>query len=71
VLKSEFRYQLPPELIAQFPVEPRSASRLLVLQPDSGAIIDAQFADFPQWLQARGFAGFQQHPRDSCPSLRA
>ncbi|HLQ24910.1 MAG TPA: tRNA preQ1(34) S-adenosylmethionine ribosyltransferase-isomerase QueA [Acidiferrobacterales bacterium] len=52
MLKSDFCYELPPELIAQFPVEPRSASRLLVLQPDSGAIFDAQFADFPQRLHA-------------------
>ena len=30
---SEFDYDLPPELIAQQPVEPRDAARLLVANP--------------------------------------
>ena len=28
---SDFHYELPPELIARYPAEPRSASRLLFI----------------------------------------
>jgi S-adenosylmethionine:tRNA ribosyltransferase-isomerase len=37
VRRSDFAYDLPPELIAQEPLAERSASRLLVLGPDSRA----------------------------------
>lgn len=50
--KSEFRYELPAELIAQHPVEPRSASRLLNLEGASGALRDLHFTDLPQLLRA-------------------
>jgi S-adenosylmethionine:tRNA ribosyltransferase-isomerase len=50
--KSEFRYELPAELIAQYPVEPRSASRLLRLDGASGALRDLRFIDLPQLLRA-------------------
>ena len=33
MLLSDFDYDLPEELIAQTPVEPRNASRLMVLDP--------------------------------------
>jgi S-adenosylmethionine:tRNA ribosyltransferase-isomerase len=48
--RSEFHYDLPPELIAQVPLEERSSSRLLVLDRDSGRIDDRRFADLPQLL---------------------
>jgi S-adenosylmethionine:tRNA ribosyltransferase-isomerase len=48
MLKSEFDYLLPAELIAQKPAEPRGASRLLRL--DSGALTDLHFRDLPQFL---------------------
>ena len=35
---SDFNYDLPEELIAQHPVEPRDASRLMTLDKVSGAI---------------------------------
>lgn len=35
---SEFDYELPPEIIAQFPVEPRDAARLMVLDREKGGI---------------------------------
>jgi S-adenosylmethionine:tRNA ribosyltransferase-isomerase len=33
--KSDFHYELPPELIAQAPLAERSASRLLVVGPQA------------------------------------
>ncbi len=50
--KSEFHYALPQELIAQVPAEPRSASRLLVLDGGSGALADRAFRDLPSLLRA-------------------
>jgi S-adenosylmethionine:tRNA ribosyltransferase-isomerase len=45
MLVSEFDYDLPPSCIAQFPVEPRDASKLLVLNRDSGVIEHSTFRD--------------------------
>lgn len=42
---SEFNYHLPPDLIAQFPLPHRSASRLLVLQKNTGHIQHKLFTD--------------------------
>ena len=47
---SDFDYDLPQELIAQTPVEPRDASRLLVLHRDTGAIEHRAFRDLPEYL---------------------
>ncbi|MBF0126413.1 MAG: tRNA preQ1(34) S-adenosylmethionine ribosyltransferase-isomerase QueA [Magnetococcales bacterium] len=47
---SDFDYDLPPERIAQRPVQPRDASRLLVSRPEG--ITDGGFADLPAWLRA-------------------
>lgn len=41
--KSEFFYELPQELIAQHPAEPRNSSRLMVLHRQSGAIEHSTF----------------------------
>jgi S-adenosylmethionine:tRNA ribosyltransferase-isomerase len=44
---ADFDYTLPPELIAQAPLAERSASRLLVLEPQEGAaprLTDAVFS---------------------------
>jgi len=48
---SSFEYQLPSELIAQEPAEPRDASRLLVLDRRRGAWEDRRFDDFPALLR--------------------
>ncbi|MCP8688688.1 tRNA preQ1(34) S-adenosylmethionine ribosyltransferase-isomerase QueA [Marinobacterium sedimentorum] len=41
----DFSFELPDELIARFPLERRSASRLLCLEGDSGAIEHRAFSD--------------------------
>ncbi len=41
----DFDYHLPPELIAQTPVEPRDSSRLLVLDRATGRVEHRQFTD--------------------------
>jgi len=48
--KSDFHYELPPELIAQHPAARRSASRLLHLQPD-GTLADCQIRELPELLR--------------------
>ena len=45
-----FDYDLPAERIAQMPVTPRDASRLLVLHRDSGEVTHAFFRDLPDFL---------------------
>lgn len=47
---SDFDYDLPPQYIAQTPVEPRDASRLMVLERSSGAISHAYFYQLDQFL---------------------
>ncbi len=51
MLVSDFHYHLPPELIAQQPLEDRSASRLLHLARASGSLEDRRFTDFPELLR--------------------
>ncbi len=48
---SDFDYDLPPELIAQEPVEPRDAARLLVVARAAGAIAHRHVRDLPALLQ--------------------
>jgi len=43
-------YELPPELIAQRPLEPRDASRLLVYRRRDGAVEHRVFSDLPSLL---------------------
>ncbi|MBW8809847.1 MAG: S-adenosylmethionine:tRNA ribosyltransferase-isomerase, partial [Lysobacter sp.] len=45
--KSDFNYELPPELIAQAPLAERSASRLLVVPPAPAPREDRVFSDLP------------------------
>src|SRR5262245_7192269 len=48
---SEFDYELPPGLIAQEPVRPRDASRMMVLDRATGRWIDSEFRRLPEFLQ--------------------
>jgi S-adenosylmethionine:tRNA ribosyltransferase-isomerase len=48
---SEFDYELPPELIAQRPLERRDASRMLILDRSQGIWSDAAFTTFPDLLR--------------------
>jgi S-adenosylmethionine:tRNA ribosyltransferase-isomerase len=50
---AELDYELPPELIAQHPIERRDASRLLVYERESGAVRERVFSDLPE--EAGGF----------------
>ena len=43
-------YDLPPELIAQHPVEPRDAARLLVYRRETGTIEHRVFSELPDLL---------------------
>jgi S-adenosylmethionine:tRNA ribosyltransferase-isomerase len=52
VLVSDFDFHLPEELIAQEPLLDRSASRMLHLARDSGALADKKFVDFPNLLRS-------------------
>lgn len=47
----DFDYYLPPERIAQTPVEPRHASRLLVLNRSTGGLEHTTFWEIDRYLQ--------------------
>ncbi len=49
--KSDFWYDLPENLIAQHPVEPRNTSRLMVLDKHNGNIVHKHFYDISELLK--------------------
>ena len=49
--KSDFHFDLPPELIAQVPLPERSASRLLVADAGAQSLEDRRFTDLARLLQ--------------------
>ncbi|MET0330919.1 MAG: tRNA preQ1(34) S-adenosylmethionine ribosyltransferase-isomerase QueA [Dyella sp.] len=49
--KSDFDFDLPPELIAQAPLAERSASRLLLLDVPAGTREDRLFRELPKFLR--------------------
>ncbi len=49
--KSDFDFELPPELIAQAPLAQRSASRLLLVDVATHALQDRMFAELPQLVR--------------------
>jgi len=48
---SDFFYELPEELIAQIPVEPRDSSRLMVYHRKDGRVEDRIFRDIIEYLR--------------------
>ncbi len=48
--KSDFAFDLPEELIAQTPLQRRDASRMLVLNRQTGEIVHRHFYELPQYL---------------------
>jgi S-adenosylmethionine:tRNA ribosyltransferase-isomerase len=50
--KSDFYYDLPKERIAQTPIEPRDASRMLVIDRKTDVIEDKHFYDIVNYLEA-------------------
>lgn len=51
MLLSDFDYDLPEERIAQVPIEPRNASRLMVLDPVTKEIEHRHFYDLKEFLE--------------------
>ena len=48
---SEFDYDLPAELIAQYPLPERDASRMLVLDRQNQTWLDSTFREFPNYIK--------------------
>jgi len=51
LLKSDFFYELPEELIAQTPIEPRNASRMMFVDRKSGEITHSRFYNLCSFLK--------------------
>lgn len=49
---SDFYYDLPEELIAQTPVEPRNSSRLMLIDKNSGKLKHKIFSDLTDYLKS-------------------
>lgn len=50
LLVDDFSYELPADLIAQTPLDDRSASRLLVVDRATGSLTHSSIRDLGQWL---------------------
>ncbi|NIQ56029.1 MAG: S-adenosylmethionine:tRNA ribosyltransferase-isomerase, partial [Gemmatimonadetes bacterium] len=48
---SDFDYEFPPDAVAQYPLDDRSASRLLVLDRHTGTVTHRRFREFPTLLE--------------------
>jgi S-adenosylmethionine:tRNA ribosyltransferase-isomerase len=58
MLRTDFHYELPQELIALKPTAERSGSRLLTLDGRTGAFEDREFRDFPGLVDSRDLLVF-------------
>ena len=59
-------FNLPKELIAQYPVAPRDSARLLVYARESKKIIDAVFADLPSYLPKQTTLAINNSKVENC-----
>ena len=57
---SDFDYDLPSDLIAQTPVDPRDSSRLMVLHRGTGTKEHRQFTDVLEYLRPGDLMVFNQ-----------
>ena len=57
--KHDFYYDLPNELIAQTPIEPRDASRMMVVNRQTGEIEHKHFYDVVDYLNPRRLPYFK------------
>jgi S-adenosylmethionine:tRNA ribosyltransferase-isomerase len=53
ITRADLDYPLPPGRIAQHPIEPREAARLLIVERATGKLGEACFADLPALCDAR------------------
>ena len=53
LLTSDYDFELPPDLIAQTPLERRDASRLMVLDRAAGTISHHRFTELPNILDPK------------------
>ncbi|WP_287294358.1 S-adenosylmethionine:tRNA ribosyltransferase-isomerase, partial [Moorena sp. SIO2C4] len=60
-----FTYELPTEFIAQRPIQPPEAAKLLITSPDA-EIEETTFASLPQHLGSRDLLVFN----DTAPNIR-
>ncbi|MEZ5503670.1 MAG: S-adenosylmethionine:tRNA ribosyltransferase-isomerase [Halioglobus sp.] len=66
--RTDFSYHLPSELIAQYPLAERSASRLLVLEGAAGGSAIAAFFRLTDFLDSSSLLVFNDtpgHPRQA------
>ena len=56
--RTDFYFDLPPDLIAQQPTPSRSGSRLLLLDGATGDVLDRRFRDLPDLLHAQDLLVF-------------
>lgn len=57
---SELDYNLPQELIAKEPVEPRDAAKLLVVNKDTEKLVESNFASLADFLKAGDLLVFNE-----------
>ncbi|MDD3982425.1 MAG: tRNA preQ1(34) S-adenosylmethionine ribosyltransferase-isomerase QueA [Candidatus Omnitrophota bacterium] len=50
---SDFNFELPPGLVAQYPLHRRDKARLLVLEKKSGRVEHRSFSDLPDYMEKR------------------
>jgi len=68
---ADFDYELPPELIAQRPLEDRAQARMLVVDRRAGTLEHRIVQDLPQYLRRGDLLVVKRHARNSCAALRA